>query len=418
MAIAPVRRIYRGRENRIVAGVADGIADYLAVDPAFVRLAFAALSFAGGAGIAIYGLCWVLVPQIPEGETRSPVGSAGRSRAPSAQVALAVGLVVLGLLLLFRASGFWVGDNLVWPALLAAAGVALVWQRSSAQERASLRAFLRGLGGQPRSARLMVVRVAAGVGLFATGVFIFLATSSAGDAARKGLLAIVVVLAGLALTFAPLWRRLARELAEEGRERIRSQERAELAAHLHDSVLQTLSLIQRADDPGAMVGLARRQERELRARLYRGGAPLQAGTVASALELARAEVEDAYGVPIEAVCVGDCQLDEPLEALVKAAREAMTNAARLSGAGRVSLYLEIEEDRVTVFVRDRGSGFDAQAIADDRKGIAESIIGRMQRHGGTAEIRASVGEGTEVELSMPRRADASDVPGAHERSTA
>lgn len=176
-----------------------------------------------------------------------------------------------------------------------------------------------------------------------------------------------------------------------------------MAAHLHDSVLQTLALIQRhPDDSEKMVRLARRQERELRNWLY-GGSALRSGTsLAGALELAAAEVENLHGVPVEAVAVGDCQLDEPLEALLQATREAMVNAARLSGDEKVAVYLEVEPDNVTCFVRDRGVGFDPESIPPDRKGVSESIIGRMERHGGSATIRTAPGEGTEVTLSLVR----------------
>jgi signal transduction histidine kinase len=333
--------------------------------------------------------------------------------------------VLLGLLFFVRGVGLWPGDSLVWPALLVAGGLALVWQRSSEAERASAVAFVRGLRRKGfrlevlgRSGRVALVRIAVGIGLFATGISIFLATSGAGDAARRGFVALLVVVAGLALTFAPWWRRLARELAEERRERIRSQERAELAAHLHDSVLQTLALIQRQDDSEEMVKLARRQERELRAWLYGGGVESAATTVAGAMARARTEVEDRYGVRIEVVSVGDAPLDERLEALVKAAREAMTNAARLSGASEIAVYLEVDDERATAFVRDRGAGFDLDAVPPDRKGIAESIVGRMHRYGGAATIRTTPGEGTDVELSLPLAPEPSEPVVAGERHTA
>ena len=403
MDASTVRRIYRSRDERVLAGVAGGISAYLGVDPAFVRLAFAALSFAGGAGLLVYLLCWVLIPLAPEGWVAVP-----EARTAPPRVLVAGGFILLGVLFLFRGTGIWPGDSFVWPVLLAAGGLAVAWQRSGEAERASVLAFLRsvrerGLGERGRVGRVALLRVALGLALFAGGIAAFLATNAAGDAARKGFLAILVVLGGLALTFAPWWRRLARDLAEERRQRIRSEERAELAAHLHDSVLQTLALIQRHEEPDSMIRLARRQERELRSWLY--GAPSStngSATLAGALDQAAAEIEDLYGVRVECVCVGNCAIDGATGALVRAVREAMTNAARLSGSELVSVYLEVEDERITAFVRDRGSGFDLSAVPADRKGLAESIVGRMQRHGGTAAIRTAPGEGTEVELGLPR----------------
>jgi signal transduction histidine kinase len=216
------------------------------------------------------------------------------------------------------------------------------------------------------------------------------------------LLPVVVVLVAGALILAPWWIRLVRGLADERAERVRSQERAELAAHLHDSVLQTLALMQRqAENPRDVAALARRQERELRAWLN-GGRPFgERATFAAALELAAAEVEEAHAVPVDVVAVGDAPLDDEAEALVAAAREAIVNAAKF-GAGSVSVYAEAGEHEVEVFVRDRGPGFELDAVPADRRGVRESIVGRMERHGGTALIHSVPGEGTEVELRLRR----------------
>jgi signal transduction histidine kinase len=196
------------------------------------------------------------------------------------------------------------------------------------------------------------------------------------------------------------WR-LAGQLARERSERIRSQERAEMAAHLHDSVLQTLALIQRADAPRDMVALARNQERELRAWLN-GRQPTGDDTLASAIEKVAASVELTLKVPVEVVTVGDAPLDDRLRAVVEACREATVNAAKHSGAPQISIYVEVEPASVTAFVRDQGSGFDPESVASDRRGIAESIHGRMQRAGGSATIVSEMLGGTEVQLSMPR----------------
>jgi signal transduction histidine kinase len=194
--------------------------------------------------------------------------------------------------------------------------------------------------------------------------------------------------------------RLFRSLTEERAERIRSQERAEVAAHLHDSVLQTLALVQRSDDPQQVAALARRQERELRAWLAGRPAPGQARTLEAALEAAAVEVEDNHGVPVEVVVVGDRDLDPAVEAVVAAAREAITNAAKFAGGSTVDVYAEATPARLQVFVRDRGPGFDPDAVPGDRRGVRESIVGRMERHGGRARITSAAGSGTEVELVL------------------
>ncbi len=214
--------------------------------------------------------------------------------------------------------------------------------------------------------------------------------------------AIVAVLA-LALILAPFLWRMGRNLAAERAERIRSQERAEVAAHLHDSVLQTLTLMQkRADDPREVAALARRQERELRSWLF-GRAKPASESFAAALEEVATEVEDAHGVPVEVVAVGDARLENGAEAVVAAAREAVTNAAKFApDSGPVALYAEADDERLQVFVRDRGPGFDPEAIPGDRRGVRESIVARMERHGGRAEIHSQAGEGTEVELVLRR----------------
>jgi len=214
-------------------------------------------------------------------------------------------------------------------------------------------------------------------------------------------LATAAIVGGLALITGPWWLRMGRDLASERRQRIRSEERAEVAAHLHDSVLQTLALIQRnADDPRAVVTMARRQERELRGWLYDGEATDGADTLAGALAQVGEEVETQHGVSIDVVAVGDLPLDDRRRALVAAAREAMVNAAKWSGEAAVSVYAEVGAGEASVFVRDWGAGFDPAAVAPDRHGVRESIVERMARHGGHAAVRSTVGEGTEVELRM------------------
>jgi signal transduction histidine kinase len=177
-----------------------------------------------------------------------------------------------------------------------------------------------------------------------------------------------------------------------------------VAAHLHDSVLQTLAMVQRrAEDPTEVASLARRQERELRAWLADRPAPGQAARLAAALEDAAAQVEERHGVPVEVVVVGDRELDPAHEALVASTREAMTNAAKFGGGSPVDVYAESDGARTQVFVRDRGPGFDPAAVPGDRRGVRESIVGRMRRHGGRARVTSAPGAGTEVELTLGER---------------
>ena len=248
-----------------------------------------------------------------------------------------------------------------------------------------------------------LAQVVLGLGLVVAGVALFLVATPSVDAPSAGILATAAIVVGLVMVFGPWWWRLTHDLAVERQERIRTQERAEVAAHIHDSVLQTLALIQRSSaDARTVSTLARSQERELRAWLYGSPAPDPAESVAAALQRVSDEVEDLHGVPVETVEVGDCPVDERLAALVLSSREALTNAVRHSGAAAVSAYLEVEPHQVTVFVRDRGAGFEPGRVPGDRRGIADSIVGRMDRHGGTAAVRSQPGQGTEVELVMPR----------------
>jgi len=198
-----------------------------------------------------------------------------------------------------------------------------------------------------------------------------------------------------------LWQ-LAVERDAERTARIRTEERAEVAARVHDSVLQTLALIQRhSEEPRRVASLARRQERELRGWLYGDGAAA-GDTLGGALGAAADEIEELHGVRIELASGGDCALAEEMRPVVLAAREAMANAAKFSGADEIAVYAECADDRVSVFVRDRGAGFERAAVPSDRRGLAESIEGRMARAGGTATVVSAPGEGTEVELSLPR----------------
>jgi signal transduction histidine kinase len=274
---------------------------------------------------------------------------------------------------------------------LSAAGFALVWARTDEQDR-TRGLLLRAAGGG------LLLVVGLGV-LFASGGVL---TTIGGLG-----LAVVATGVGVALLMGPWIVRLWSDLGAERRERIRSEERSEIAAHLHDSVLQTLALIQRAEAPGRARTLARRQERELRAWLFDERPPDGDGapaTLGAALEQVVTEVEDRHDVEVDLVVVGDCGMEPRLDALVAAVREAAHNAARHSGEAEVSVYVEVEPQRVTAFVRDRGAGFDLDAVEPGRVGVRESIIGRMARHGGRAEVHTGPGEGTEVVLEVGRSA--------------
>lgn len=385
----------RDRSRGVVAGVCAGIANQLRVDPVLVRVVFVALVFAGGAGLLIYGLLWVLVPE--EGTAARPLRLPRVRGWGAIEVGLGVGLLLLSLLLTFRALGLWISDVIVWPGVLIAAGGALLWRESGSREPAP--AVEDEPAEEPAAA---ASRAGIGVVLVVGAGIAFLSATGALSAARNVLLSVFVVAIVLGVIFGPWIVRMARSLTAERAERIRSQERAEISAHLHDSVLQTLALVQqRADDPRAVAALARRQERELRAWLGRRAAPGGAVTLGAALEAAAGEVERDHGARVEVVSVGDAPLDERTTALVAAAREAMVNAAKFGGGSVVDVYAEAGDDAIELFVRDRGPGFEPDQIAADRRGVRESIFGRMERHGGRAAINSRVGEGTEVELTLP-----------------
>ena len=400
----------RDPAHAVVAGVCAGLAPRLGVDPLVLRIAFVAASAAGGIGLLLYVVCWALLP-VGEGEPAGLLVAGSRlPRRESTMVAAGIVLLLIAVLLLLRTWGLWLSDVVVWPFLLAAAGGALIWrqsQRSEVLETPPAERARPGGGAVPRRTLRLARPSFAGAGLGTTlvlgGGLVFLWLTGALTAARDVVLAVFVVVVAIGVILTPWWLRLVRGLTEEREERIRTQERAELAAHLHDSVLQTLALMQkRADDPREVAALARRQERELRAWLNGGRSGEPRRTLAGALEAVVAEVEDDHGVPVEVVAVGDCPLDEPMEALVAAAREAVLNAVKFASRAPISVYAEVDGDRVEVFVRDRGPGFDLAAVPADRRGLRESVVGRMDRHGGQAHVHTRPGAGTEVELVLPR----------------
>jgi signal transduction histidine kinase len=295
-------------------------------------------------------------------------------------------------------------------AFVSAAGLVLIWRNADPPEQALLRRsaeplvrLVRPPDGSGRYGRL-VIRVLGSVAFVVGGLS---ALFEHGSRVSRPLLGLLLVIAGILTVFGPWWLRVARDLMVERQARARVEERAEVAARVHDSVLQTLALIQRrADQPQQVVQLARAQERELRSWLFAGGSPGasndQDASFAAGVNRIQGEVEALHGVAVEVVVVGDCELDEGLRSLLAAGREAANNAAKWSGTPALALFGEVESRTVSLFVRDRGIGFDPEAVGEDHKGIAESIRGRMARQGGTVAIRSSPGAGTEVALTMAR----------------
>ncbi|MEU9982744.1 PspC domain-containing protein [Streptomyces sp. NPDC050856] len=408
----PVRKLYRSADGRMLGGVARGLAGHLGLPVIWVRLVFLALFLADGYGVLLYALFWIVVPLGVGGRAHrsslfatAPDGRRRLRRPDKVQTTALIALLVGGVAFVSNVNVAGDGNQYVWPTLLVGLGVVLVWRQVDNARRARWTEYGR------RKRLFQLARGLAGVALVGMGLTVFMVVR--GSAAQLGtaLTAAVAVLAGMALLAGPWLVRMTQDLSEERTMRIRAQERAEVAAHVHDSVLHTLTLIQRnAEDPGEVRRLARAQERELRDWLYKpdgmgraGEEDEEPGTLAEAVKRAAAEVEDEHGVPLEVVVVGDCPLDEKLAAQSQAAREAMVNAAKYGGGGgAVQVYAEVEGRTVFVSVRDRGPGFDLDSVPADRMGVRESIIGRMQRNGGTARLRSVPGEGTEVELEMER----------------
>jgi signal transduction histidine kinase/phage shock protein PspC (stress-responsive transcriptional regulator) len=400
----------RSRENQYLAGVCGGIGERLGIDPTVVRVITVLLVLGAGTGLLVYMAAWLVIAR--QGEDRS-IAKRITSDPSEMRLAMVVGTLVIAVIIGADAFGLPGVENLVWPLALSAAGLLFVWRGSSDTERSELGHVLGQVplaaeltSGSRRSAfyriALGLVLVAAGVG----GLGGLVATRSPWVAAR-GFLGVLAVIVGFSIVFGPTWLRTVRSLTEERRERVRSQERADMAAHVHDSVLQTLALIQKAaGDPREVSRLARAQERELRSWLFEDRPPGSfddvATTVAVATAIIEQEVEDDHGIDVDAVVVGDCPLTDDLQSLLAAGREAAVNAAKWSGAATISLFVEVEPESVSLFVHDRGRGFDIDAVPEDRRGITESIKERMSRHGGTATIRSAPGQGTEVELVMAR----------------
>ena len=404
----------------MLGGVCTGLARHLGWPVMVFRVGFVALLITPFLGVIAYGALWLLMP--PDSGATDPTGKApglavadrrGMRQAsdPSSRRRVDVGALVAlialgaGLLWIVQSSGLGISQRVFWPVAFACAGAALVWRQADTarqqqwRSEAGGRVWLAPLiarGGWPA-----IVRTVVGLGLVGAAFGLVIAQQNDLQLLPEVLAMTTLALAGLAVVMAPWLHRSRSALNEARAEKVRADARADMAAHLHDSVLQTLALIQRqSEDPKAVQRLARRQERELRGWLY--GDELAPTTLKAALTAAAAEVEDERGIPVELVAVGDAPVSDGVGAMVKAAREAMVNAAKHSGAATIDVYAEVDDDLIEVFVRDRGQGFVLEEIEDDRMGVRGSIIDRMNRHGGTARIRSALGEGTEVRLEIQR----------------
>ncbi|WP_304715529.1 ATP-binding protein [Conexibacter sp. CPCC 205762] len=388
-APAPAHRpLARSAEHRVLLGVCGGIGQGLGVDPVVVRLAFAVATAAGGIGIAVYLAAALLLPAPPLDAPRRPY----RARAQEAAGLLL--LILVGSAVL-SSTGILLPLDVLGPGVLLLGGLALIWRQANPQQSIPTPAG-------PLLDTRDAARTVGGLVLVALGALLFLRLGADATALVSAAIAASVAAAGIGLLVGPRLRQARIEAEAERRERIQTEERERVAARLHDSVLQTLALIQREPDARRAQLLARQQERELRAWLYGREDADAPATFAAALRHAAQEVEANYGVGVRLVQPRDAPLDPDLEALAMAAREAITNAAKHAGVSEVSVLARVGEREASVFVRDRGSGFERALVAPDRRGLRESIEARMARHRGHATIHSVVGEGTEIELTLPR----------------
>jgi signal transduction histidine kinase/phage shock protein PspC (stress-responsive transcriptional regulator) len=411
----PVRQAGQGRppllrpvEGRTIAGVAAGVAKHLGLPVRAVRAGFVISSLIGVSGIVLYGWLWALVPEDAPGSGAEPAGESGSAPAgrnmsilisrARIRVDLLAGafLLAAGAALFASRLGLPVQPRLVLPLLIVLAGAVIAYAQIDEVDRA--RWFARtGVG-----TRAAGLRLALGVILVILGVLLLVVQQTDLLLIGRTLLAAIAVLVGVGVVLAPWGVRLWRDLDTERAGRAREAERADIAAHLHDSVLQTLALIQRRSHDGAeVVRLARAQERDLRGWLY-GAADADPTTMAARVAALAAEAEDVHGAVVEVVTVGDRPVNDRTASMLAALREAVVNAAR-HAESPVRVYVESGPEGVEAFVRDRGPGFDLTAVPEDRLGVRESIIGRMERHGGSARVRSAPGEGTEVRLLLPDR---------------
>ncbi|HVV76085.1 MAG TPA: PspC domain-containing protein [Mycobacteriales bacterium] len=395
--VPPVRRLYRRRDGRLIAGVAAGLSEHLGIDVLLLRIAFVAGIALGGLGVLLYAAFWIVVPQAKD-------DPAPRERS-EARVQL-LGFAALGAAMLLVAQLLGFGAGLIWPAAAMITGAAVLWRQADDASRNRWRGVAerqRAALSRPRGRT--AARYISGIALVLTGMGTFLATQNAFPVARRAFLPALVAILGIVVVIGPWLLRYWREATEERTARIREHERVELAGRIHDSMLQTLTLIQRrADNPDEVRRLVRHSERELRGWLYRPAQPT--ASLRAMVTTACAEVEDEYDVTIDLVVVGDLPATPDVEALVHAMREATVNAAKHSGVREISVYAEVDATELSIFVRDRGKGFKLADVPEDRFGVRESLIARVERHGGQATIRSSGRTGTEVRLALPLKVTA------------
>ncbi|MEO5313264.1 PspC domain-containing protein [Pseudarthrobacter sp. CC12] len=439
MTTLPVRPPLARSSDRVIAGVCSGLAAHLGWPVRNVRLGMVLACFAGGAGLVFYAWLWIMVPTADEAVRRnarrpaSPIapavsrpaqGTAADAGSPAGapgpvpdgagvppgapwfrahgmrygkEILLGCGLLLVAGIMIAQLLGVDVSLGTLIPAAAVLGGASIAWMQLDETRRAGLvdktKADQAGGWG----------RLAAGLALVVAGVLVMVSGSGSWEQTWLALLASVAVLGGVVLVLLPWALKFWRDLEAERAGRIRETERAEIAAHLHDSVLQTLALIQRrAGNEHDVVRLARAQERELRGWLFQDPGR-ESGQLSDRIKAVAGEVEDLLGNAVEVVTVGDAPMTEAYEALVQASREAMLNASR-HGGGTVSVYLEASDGLAEIFIKDRGPGFELGDVPADRLGIRESIIGRMKRHGGSAAI-LSTGDGTEVRLRLPAAAE-------------
>lgn len=417
--------MYRS-QKRMVAGVCGGLAEHLGIKVGLMRAIFIGTSFFFGASLIFYAWLWLLVPMADEraGSSGSVVEADGnprlklfrpaagaaptdaphpeRSKTPVGfkEIVIGAGLFIVAFILFGRQMGWNLQLGTLVPLLVIVLGAVLAWIQLDNTRRIGL------LSAAKANTPTALLRLGGGIALVIAGVIVMVTGSGSWPLLWASIVASLAVLAGVALVLAPWALKFWREFQNERAGRIRETERAEIAAHLHDSVLQTLALIQKnAHSPSDVTRLARAQERELREWIYQDSAH-SSGALVERVKAVCAEAEDLYGQAVEVVAVGDAELTEHSSALVQAVREAVLNGVRHGGTA-VSVYVEAGEKGVDVFVKDRGAGFDLTGVPTDRLGVRESVVGRMQRNGGTAEIISSA-EGTEVRLHLPSETSANE----------
>ncbi|HVA05137.1 MAG TPA: PspC domain-containing protein [Acidimicrobiales bacterium] len=399
--------IKRSSASRVLGGVCGGLSECTGIDVTLVRIGFVLVGMMSGVLVLGYAIAWLVLPI--DNETSNIFSRAVNDRR-GIRLVIAFLPVIVAIQIVVSVLHIGYLGFIGWPVFLAVALGILIWRNASEHERVWISddvvpIFSSGSGRHGRWT--MILRLAVGLAMTTGGVLV-LVLGHTTTAALRPVGGALLVVAAIVVVLGPWWLSLARDLMAERQARALAEERAQMAAHVHDSVLQTLALIQRSsDDPQNVLRLARAQERELRAWLFEGRPP---GTISEdatmlgeGIGLLQRQVEANHGIAVHVVLVGECELSDALRALLDAAREATVNAAKWSGADQVSLYCEVEPDTVMLFVRDRGQGFDPDAVPTDRQGIAQSIRARMARFGGTVVIRSEPGAGAEVELSMPRR---------------